>query len=373
MTKILIIEDEAEIRNEVMDWLTFEGYEVSDAANGKLGLEAIKQSTPDLILCDIAMPELNGREVLIEVRSKTHLSHIPFIFLTAASDRDSIRKGMELGADDYLTKPFTHAEVLKAVRSRLERKAIQERQVQTQIDTLVRAFDEEHEKRLLKSRLVAMFSHDFRNPLAGILAASGILRSYNDRLTPEQKTRHYDRIDGAVKQLLQMLDDMLIVAEIESGHLEFSPETLNASAFAEGIIDEFRLIDQNRHQIILETDNSDSILADPKLIRQIIANLISNALKYSPADTHIHVNLKLKDSCLMLTVEDQGIGIPEASLPQLFEPFHRAANAKQFKGTGLGLSIVKNCVERHQGNVKVESQVGKGTCFSVQLPVKLVH
>jgi DNA-binding response OmpR family regulator len=131
--KILVIEDEAQIREEVSDWLQFEGYETVTAANGRLGLAAVEQENPDLIMCDITMPQMDGYEVLIEVRANQKHATTPFIFLTAAADRDSLRKGMGLGADDYLTKPFTLQEVLGAIRTRLQRQAAQTQQGQHDI------------------------------------------------------------------------------------------------------------------------------------------------------------------------------------------------------------------------------------------------
>lgn len=120
MARILIIEDEAPIRDEVVDWLTFEEYEVDSAPNGRLGLEKILTETPDLVLCDISMPEMDGLSVLTAVRANPAVSSVPFIFLTASADRLAVRKGLDLGADDYITKPFSHAAVLNAVNSRLK-------------------------------------------------------------------------------------------------------------------------------------------------------------------------------------------------------------------------------------------------------------
>lgn len=121
MTTILVIEDEKSIRDEVLDWLRFENYQVLEAENGRVGLTLAQQNKPDLILCDIAMPEMDGHEVLLEVRSNPELSHLPFIFLTASADRDSMRQGMNLGADDYLTKPFSMRELAARVRAVLRR------------------------------------------------------------------------------------------------------------------------------------------------------------------------------------------------------------------------------------------------------------
>ncbi|MFN8371354.1 MAG: response regulator [Anaerolineae bacterium] len=315
MKKILVIDDEQPIREEVMEWLQFEGYDVAGAENGRLGLEAIDRSIPDLILCDIAMPEIDGHEVLIEVRSNPLFNHIPFVFLTAAADRDAVRKGMNLGADDYLTKPFTHAEVLSTVHSRLQKQDALNGQIKNQLDSLHDALNEEHERLLLKSRLVAMFSHDFRNPLTSILSSSGVLRSYQERLSAQQQQKYFDRIDGSVHLLLQMLDDMLLVAELEGGHLEITPQPLDINEFTQTIVDEFRLIDQQAHKLTLHSTIGYTVMVDPKLLRQILANLISNALKYSPANTEVDIYLFADYGSTVLAIEDHGIGIPEEALP----------------------------------------------------------
>ncbi len=369
MTKILVVEDEDDIRLELMEWLQFEGYEVVGAANGKLGLEAIYRELPEMIICDIAMPEMDGREVLMELRSDPNFVQVPFIFLTASVDHASIRRGMNLGADDYLTKPFTHAEILEAVRSRLDKKIAQDLKTQAQLDFLLGAVAEAQEKQRLKSRLVAMFSHEFRNPLSSVLLSSNILRKYEGQLTPERKTQHLDRIDSSIHLLIQMLDDMLLVAELEGGHLEFHPTLLALNNFMEDIIDEIAIIDQNAHVLILHNRMDTAVYLDPKLMRQILANLITNAIKYSPPKSKITITVERRGDRLHLSVQDQGIGIPEESLPHIFEAFHRAANAHAIKGTGLGLSIVKDCVERHQGQISVTSQIQKGTTFMVDLPL----
>lgn len=369
MTTILVIEDEKSIRDEVLDWLRFENYQVLEAENGRVGLTLAQQNKPDLILCDIAMPEMDGHEVLLEVRSNPELSHLPFIFLTASADRDSMRQGMNLGADDYLTKPFTHAEVLTAIQTRLQKQAIHELQQQKQIEMLDHAFQEERKKRLLKTRLMAMFSHDFRNPLSLILLASDILYEGERMLSPERKLHQHARIRGSVHLLLQMLDDMLLVAEMESGYLEFVPKMIHLSAFADETVKEFLLIDQGVHKITFFNQLDGLVQADRKLFRQILANLLTNAMKYSPAGTEITIYLGEDNGRIHLEVRDQGMGIPESSLPHLFEAYHRANNVKHIKGNGLGLTIVKECIDHHHGDIEVQSVLNEGTCFIVRLPL----
>ncbi len=368
MARILVVEDEDAIRDEVTDWLGFEGYEVCSAPNGRLALEAIRHKLPDLIVSDIAMPEMNGYDLLLTVRLESSLAQTPFIFLTAAVDRDAVRKGMTLGADDYITKPFTNLELLNSVRTQLAKRGTQYAQQQAEINLLNSALSEERERRLLKSRLIAMISHDFRNPLAAIISSSDLIKNYEDRMTAERRHQYLDRINGSVHLLLQMLDDLMMVAAMESGHLDFTVEVVDITRFLDTIIDEFRLIDQGGHEILFEEQGSVTIEGDARLLRQLIVNLLSNSLKYSPTETHIKVGMIEQPAYIELTVEDQGIGIPLEDLPNLFEPFHRSDNAKGFKGMGLGLTIVKQAVDLHGGMVSVESEVGYGTRFTVLLP-----
>ena len=366
MTKILIIEDEAIIREEVLTWLEVEGYEVIGAENGKQGLELIFDAQPDLVLCDINMPQMDGHQVLIELRSRQEYIDLPFIFLTASADRESMREGMKLGADDYITKPFTYEEVVTAIKTRLGR----QQRIRDQIDQLTDLIDEERELRLLKSRLVGMFSHDFRNPLATILSSSSMLQSYSDRLSPEQKLQKLHRIDGAVHQLIQMLDEMLMVAQVENGQLSFNPQATDLARLINEVLDNFELIDEGKHHITSQVELPGQIVTDPNLIRHIVTNLISNALKYSPQGTKVHVQAYEEAGQIKIRVQDEGIGISEDDLRQVFEPFFRAENAQMAKGTGLGLSLVKEAVDVCGGQIEVTSKIGEGSVFMVTIPFK---
>lgn len=373
MTRILVIEDETMLREEVMEWLTFEGYEVVGAADGLAGVQNALQQVPDLIICDITMPRLDGHGVLLELRAHPATASVAFIFVTARASHDDIRTGMALGADDYLTKPFNHLELLQAVETRLHKKAIIEQQRQRELEQWQAAFEYEREQRLLKARLVAMFSHDFRNPLATILSSSNILRHYEDRLTPDRKQQHFNQIDGSVRLLLQMLEDMLVIAEMERGHLAYAPVTEDLTTYAAGIIDEFRLISETTHTLHFESTVEFLAEFDPKLFRQILTNLTSNALKYSPAGTVVQVCLRPAGGSIELQVRDHGIGIPQADQVHLFEPFHRAANTGEVKGTGLGLTIVKQAVDLHGGTIDIESLEEAGTTVIVTLPQPTLH
>ncbi len=368
MTKILVIEDEAMLREEVMDWLTFEDFEVLGAEDGLAGVAAATEHSPDLIVCDITMPRLNGYGVLLEINANPKTAGIPFIFMTARAAHDDIREGMRLGADDYITKPFTRLELLQTIQARLEKKVLQARNQQSQIDELQQALAQEHETRVVKAKLVAMFSHDFRNPLAIILSANSLLRDYSDRLDAHRRQQHLNNIDSAVRQLIQMLDDMLIVAQIETGNLDVMPEPVNVGQFVQNIVEEFRTIHGTSYQLLFDSTVDEAIMADVRLLRQIGANLISNAIKYSPKHSQVRVTVDCHNDTCILSVQDQGIGIPEADQVHLFDGFRRGSNVGKISGTGLGMPIVKQAVELQGGSIHLESQVGIGTTVTVTIP-----
>lgn len=368
MAKILVIEDESLLRGEVVEWLTLEGYEAASAVDGISGINEAYRHQPDLIVCDITMPRLDGYGVLLELRANPATADIPFIFMTARAAQEDIRHGMNLGADDYVTKPFTRLEFLQAVQTRLEKKAIQEQIQQREIEQWRQAFEQEREQRQLKSKLVAMFSHDFRNPLASIMASNGLLRDYFNRLDEAHRQAHFNRIDASVRLLLQMLDDLLIVAQMEAGDLVFNPEPLKPEELIAESVDEFQMIYKETHRLVFENHFTGTLQADPRLLHQIAANLISNAIKYSPQGSEVWISLARNNGQVILTVRDRGIGIPEADQPRLFNAFQRASNVGNVPGTGLGLAIVKQAVALHGGSVKLESRIDVGTTVTVEIP-----
>jgi two-component system sensor histidine kinase/response regulator len=368
MTKILLIEDEAILRGEVAEWLTFESYDVIEAEDGLVGVESASRELPDLIISDITMPRLDGYGVLLAMRSNLNTARIPFILVTARASHEDIRQGMALGADDYITKPFSRLELLHAVQTRLEKKAAQEQHYEQHLEQLQQALTHEHDERLLKAKLVAMFSHDFRNQLTIILSSNSLLRDYADRLDEKHRVAHRNNIEAATRVLLQMLDDMLVVAEMETGHLAPEEKPLNVGQFLQDIVAEFQTISGEKYQVHFENNFSDTVLADARLLRQIAANLISNAIKYSPQGGEVRVILDTLDGQYILSVQDQGIGISNADQVRLFNAFQRGNNVGTISGSGLGLAIVKQAVDLQGGTIRLESQLGIGTTVIVTLP-----
>ena len=368
MTKILVIEDEAILREEIVEWLTMEDYTAFSAEDGLIGVEAAFRQLPDLIVCDVTMPHLDGYSVLAELNANPATAGIPFIFVTARVTHEDIRYGMSLGADDYITKPFTRVELLQAIQVRLAKKAAQEQEHQHALEHLQQALTQEQERRLLNAKLVAMFSHDFRNPLTTILLSNNLLREQGHRLDEERRLVHFNRIDASARKLVQMLDDVLLVAQLETGKLDLKLEPLNVGLFLEQIVESFQAIHGEKHPIFFESQVTTPQLMDGRLLHPIAANLISNAIKYSALGGAVHILVDDYEGQCRLTVQDQGIGIPDADQANLFEVFQRSSNVGNVPGTGLGLALVKQAVTLLRGSVHFESQVGIGTTMTVMLP-----
>lgn len=227
--------------------------------------------------------------------------------------------------------------------------------------------EKERQLREIKDRFVSLISHEFRTPLAVMTTSLDLVVHYFDRLST---TRILDKLSTVQQQITRMvglMEDALRFSKSQAGKTEFAPTEVELLPFLQSIIQMMELTDKGQHHIKLIGD-AGWITIDPRLCEHIIANLLSNALKYSPAGTTIIVQAARQPQSWQISVQDQGIGIPEADLPHLFEPFHRASNAQEMPGTGLGLSIVKDYVEIHEGEIAVDSDVGQGTTFVITLP-----
>ncbi len=237
-------------------------------------------------------------------------------------------------------------------------------------ETLVQALNKEKELNELKSRFVSVASHEFRTPLAAILATAETLFYYRQRMDEPQINARLDKIRQQVHHMKSIMDEVLQLARIQAGHIEFNPVPGDLKALCEEIIEEFQSQPDYRERIAysgVETPITAEI--DLRLMRQVISNLISNALKYSPPEKPIRIMLSRGTNDITCQVADQGIGIPAEDLAHLFEPFHRGRNVGTISGTGLGLSITKEAVEAHGGTISVESEVDSGTAFTVIIPV----
>lgn len=236
-------------------------------------------------------------------------------------------------------------------------------------ETLRQALAKEKELGELKSRFVSMASHEFRTPLASILAVTETLMAYRYQLSDDQIDEKFSKIKAQIQHLKDIMEDVLLLARMQSRRVEFRPVPVDIDSLCRSVLDEFQSRTDVHHQLDYRCgDGIREIKLDRKLMRQVISNLVSNAIKYSPIDKPIQISLECSDEVFILKVQDEGIGIPEADLQHLFEAFHRASNVGAISGTGLGLVITKEAVELHGGSITVDSYAGMGTTFTVRIP-----
>ena len=235
-------------------------------------------------------------------------------------------------------------------------------------DGLRTALAREQELRELKSRFIAIVSHEFRNPLSMIQLSASTLHTYYERLNENERDHHFENIDNQVQHMNTLLEDVLTIESEEARRGKLRRVQTNLVSLCWEVISGFQEINAQNHQIIYHYPESglENILLDPKLMRQLITNLISNAIKYSQGC--VYVTLSLVDQIVEFSVRDDGIGIPEEDQQELFQPFHRAKNTGGVPGTGLGLLVAKNVIELHDGTIHLQSTVGVGTTVTTKFP-----
>ncbi|GET43064.1 PAS domain-containing sensor histidine kinase [Microseira wollei] len=237
------------------------------------------------------------------------------------------------------------------------------------------ALAKEKELSELKTRFITMASHEFRTPLSTILSSADLLEYYVEENSTEKQLEHIQRIQTACLNMTQLLNDVLVIGRAEAGKLEFKPSPINLVEFCRDFVEEMQLSAGYQHRITFELTpdrlpKTEFIPGlDEKLLRYILNNLVSNAIKYSPYGGNVSLRLYYQDSHAILQVEDEGIGIPPEDEDHLFEPFYRGKNVENISGTGLGLAIVKRAVDLHGGQIAFKSKISRGTTFIVTLPL----
>ncbi len=243
------------------------------------------------------------------------------------------------------------------------------RTIQDNEEKLRQSLEKEKELSALKSRFVTMTSHEFRTPMSTILSSTELLEHFSHKLSEQKKTQHYQRIQSAIKNMTQLLDDVLVFGKAEAGKLELKPVCVNLKVFCQDLVEEMRLNAGSKYVISFVKKGDDTnVYMDEKILYQILNNLLSNAIKYSPEGGEINLELVCEHDLAIFTIKDQGIGIPQAEQVQLFNSFYRGSNVGGIAGTGLGLAIVKKCVELQGGLITVHSEMGVGTKFTITIP-----
>lgn len=256
-------------------------------------------------------------------------------------------------------------------RTRMLRETLAE--LEKSKEELNQALEKEKELNELKSRFVTTASHEFRTPLSTILSSSFLLEKYNNISEPDKRSKHIDRIKTAVADMKSILEDFLSLGKLEEGIIHADMHGLTSDELLHEIsmlIIDLKLILKTGQQLIFEHSGNSSVLIDKQLLKQILTNLISNAIKFSSEYGIIEVRYKNNDEGLTITVKDNGIGISEEDQEHLFERFFRAKNAVNIQGTGLGLHIISKYLELMNGSISFESKLNEGTSFNIHIPKK---
>lgn len=232
------------------------------------------------------------------------------------------------------------------------------------------ALEREKELSRLKTNFVTLVSHEFRTPLGIIMSAADILKNYFDRLPPDRRGEHLQDIQDAIRRMAELIDEVLLLAQVEAGKMECKPQPLDLAAFCLRLRDELQAVAKGAGLITLQAGRfNGQAMADESLLRHIFSNLLSNALKYSEPGSAVEFNVAQQERNAIFQVRDRGIGIPPEDVEELFQTFRRGTNVGERPGTGLGLVIVKRCVELHGGAIQLESRPGAGTTVTVRLPL----
>ena len=239
-----------------------------------------------------------------------------------------------------------------------------------QVELLLKeSLDKEKELNELKSSFISTTSHEFRTPLTSILSSMQLIQRYRKKWSDDRIEEQFGKIKDSVFNLTRLLDDILTISHADSGRIIFNPQEIDLYAFFLKIMEEIRHMASPAHKFNYEfTAERKKYFLDAKLIRFIMLNLLSNAFKYSPEGGRIKLMISSTPEYLQFSVSDEGIGIPQKDMDDLFKPFFRAGNTGEIEGTGLGLSIVRRAVDMHNGTIKCRSEIGNGTEFEVRIP-----
>ncbi len=360
MARILVIEDEAAILENIIEVLELEDFEIFGAIDGQKGIDMARQHQPDLILCDIMMPEISGYDVLMALRADTDLALTPFIFLTALATRSAMRQGMEMGADDYLTKPFTPAELLSAVITRLEKH-------QVMLDTQQREMDR------LRNNIVYALPHEIRTPLMGLMGCADLLLEDYEQIDRDTLHQLAEVMVGSTQRLQRLVENYLQYAQIEI--LRHDPEKvaelrqiiLNAPAAVIASTAQQQATVMSRDVDVTVEVTDACVQIDPGNLSKITNELVNNALKFSEPGTPVSVQAAPNHATYDLVVADQGRGMTADEIEHIgaYTQFNRALFEQQ--GVGLGLTIARRLVELHGGQMEIISQPERGTTIIIRL------
>jgi len=354
---ILVVDDDRVNLKIIGGILRHEGYEISEATSGEQALEVYAEFRPNLVLLDVVMPGIDGFAACRALKRTYGSTCAPVIFITAKSNADDIVMGFDAGGVDYLTKPFRPKEVLARIRTHLSNQLL--------LEQLSKA-------NAAKDRFLGMCAHDLRNPLSSIRGLAELMSENAIGTLTAEQMEIVHTIHGASQSMLQLVNELLDVATIEAGHLKLAKEPTKIVDIVQRSVhlSSIESAKKNTRIEMVNMTQNPTIEVDRNKIRQVVDNLINNAVKYSPRGSLITVQIHADETYAGFSVRDNGPGIPDNERHKLFKDYGRlsAQPTGGEKSTGLGLAICRKIVEAHRGTIGVENIPGNGCEFVVRLP-----
>jgi len=344
--RILIVDDEQDVADLLRYNLEKAHYETVVALSGQQAIEAVRLHTPDVVLLDIMLPDISGWEICKTLRESSLGKFLPIIMLTALADEEARIKGLTLGANDYLAKPFSLRELQLKIR-----KCLDQRQM---IKSFI-AKEQDHDTSL------RYLVHELRNSLSVIGNFSALA------LRKEKDAKKYLKtINSTSTHAENLLNDTSLLARLEMEGAAFPIAPVDISAVCEEVADMFR-DEAKKNEIGIEIINTTRYMVkgDRTAVRQVLVNLVSNAVKYNRRGGKVRISFDDTGSCLQISIQDEGCGVSSEELPHIFDKFYRAAGSERKKGAGLGLYIVKLMAHAMGGDVTVSSNIDEGSVFTV--------
>ena len=359
--RILVIDDDPDILETIKRVLHAEYHDVIVATNGTQGIQIVKSCPLDLILCDISMPIMDGYAVFQAIKNDSRTNAIPFIFLTARGARSDQRKGMELGADDYLIKPFSSKELLSCVRTQISKHHLMADRYESTL-------------RMVRKNIIYALPHELRTPLSQIIGYAGLLELEGDPLLSTTAKDYGSRITKASERLEHLIENYLVYAQIEivASSLDELEKLRNhivkdaAPIIGKSVSERAQF--HNREKDVQSRIAICALQISESNLSKIITELVDNAFKFSVSGTPVVIESVKKENTYQISICDKGHGMkPEqVALLDAYMQFDRAFYEQQ--GVGLGFIIAKRLIEIHKGKIKIESQVDTGTTIQILFP-----
>lgn len=363
---ILVVEDNPDLNMAICEILESFNFAVHSSKDGFDALEWLKDNKPDMILCDIMMPGMDGYTLLKHARADNKLRTLPFIFLTARTSVADRRMAKEIGIEDYLTKPVDSNDLIAAINNALRRRQIMQDEMQEQMNAL-------------RDRIVGILQHEFRTPLTFVLGYAEYLLDVTrgEFNVDELRTSASAILDGG-RRLQQLIETFLLLAELQNRQLN-TTDIVKVQAW-ELLRDTVQEFDFRLEAAELTADlamkNQDAaVFADAEMVREALRRLMDNAVRYRRADSKqiwLTVELLPTDTYVGLRIRDEGAGIPNRQLEQFATAFEQVDRDNRTEpGAGLSLALIRHVAHLHGGTLEIESQHGKGSTFTLWLPAAL--